>query len=88
MIRPTKIERTKENDEEKIEKTLIASRFVLNRILKGEKFVDISKIKTEWLANDCIKKFSIGQKPCPNIPIWSIRCSANSVMKTMKSTRF
>lgn len=52
MIRPTKIERTKENDEEKIEKTLIASRFVLNRILKGEKFVDISKIKTEWLAND------------------------------------
>lgn len=52
MIRPTKIERTKENDEEKIEKTLIASRFVLNRILKGEKFVDISKIKTEWLEND------------------------------------
>lgn len=56
MIRPTKIERTKENDEEKIEKTLIASRFVLNRILKGEKFVDISKIKTEWLANDLHKE--------------------------------
>lgn len=52
MIRPTKIERTKENDEEKIEKTLIASRFVLNRIVKGEKYVDLSKIKTEWLEND------------------------------------
>ena len=52
MIRPTKIERTKENDEEKIEKTLRASRFVLNRIVKGEKYVDLSKIKTEWLEND------------------------------------
>lgn len=52
MIRPVKIEQPKENDEEKIAKNLRASRFVLNRILKGEKFVDISKIKTEWLAND------------------------------------
>lgn len=65
MIRPTKIERTKENDEEKIEKTLIASRFVLNRILKGEKFVDISKIKTEWLANDFHKEVFDWAKTMP-----------------------
>lgn len=65
MIRPTKIERTKENDEEKIEKTLIASRFVLNRILKGEKFVDISKIKTEWLANDSHKEVFDWAKTMP-----------------------
>lgn len=65
MIRPTKIERTKENDEEKIEKTLIASRFVLNRILKGEKFVAISKIKTEWLANDLHKEVFDWAKTMP-----------------------
>ncbi len=65
MIRPTKIERTKENDEEKIEKTLVASRFVLNRILKGEKFVDISKIKTEWLANDLHKEVFDWAKTMP-----------------------
>ena len=65
MIRPTKIERTRENDEEKIEKTLIASRFVLNRILKGEKFVDISKIKTEWLANDLHKEVFDWAKTMP-----------------------
>lgn len=65
MIRPTKIERTKENDEEKIEKTLIASRFVLNRMLKGEKFVDISKIKTEWLANDLHKEVFDWAKTMP-----------------------
>lgn len=65
MIRPTKIERTKENDEEKIEKTLIASRFVLDRILKGEKFVDISKIKTEWLANDLHKEVFDWAKTMP-----------------------
>lgn len=52
MIRPAKIERPKENDEEKIAKNLRASRFVLNRIVKGEKYVDLSKIKTEWLEND------------------------------------
>lgn len=52
MIRPAKIEQLKENDEEKIAKTLRASRFVLNRIVKGEKYVDLSKIKTEWLEND------------------------------------
>ena len=52
MIRPAKIEQPKENDEEKIAKNLRASRFVLNRILKGEKYVDLSKIKTEWLEND------------------------------------
>lgn len=52
MIRPVKIEQLKENDEEKIAKTLRASRFVLNRIVKGEKYVDLSKIKTEWLEND------------------------------------
>lgn len=52
MIRPAKIEQSKENDEEKIAKTLRASRFVLNRIVKGEKYVDLSKIKTEWLEND------------------------------------
>lgn len=52
MIRPVKIEQPKENDEEKIAKNLRASRFVLNRIVKGEKYVDLSKIKTEWLGND------------------------------------
>lgn len=52
MIRPVKIEQPKENDEEKIAKKLRASRFVLNRIVKGEKYVDLSKIKTEWLEND------------------------------------
>lgn len=52
MIRPVKIEQPKENDEEKIAKTLRASRFVLNRIVKGENYVDLSKIKTEWLEND------------------------------------
>lgn len=52
MIRPVKIEQSKENDEEKIAKNLRASRFVLNRIVKGEKYVDLSKIKTEWLEND------------------------------------
>lgn len=52
MIRPVKIEQPKENDEEKIAKTLRVSRFVLNRIVKGEKYVDLSKIKTEWLEND------------------------------------
>lgn len=52
MIRPVKIEQPKENDEEKIAKKLRASRFVLNRIVKGEKYVDMSKIKTEWLEND------------------------------------
>ena len=52
MIRPAKIEQPKENDEEKIAKTLRASRFVLNRIVKGEKYVDLSKIKAEWLEND------------------------------------
>lgn len=52
MIRPAKIEQRKENDEEKIAKNLRASRFVLNRIVKGEKYVDLSKIKTEWLEND------------------------------------
>lgn len=65
MIRPVKIEQPKENDEEKIEKTLIASRFVLNRILKGEKFVDISKIKTEWLANDLHKEVFDWAKTMP-----------------------
>lgn len=52
MIRPVKIELPKENAEEKIAKNLRASRFVLNRIVKGEKYVDLSKIKTEWLEND------------------------------------
>lgn len=52
MIRPVKIEQPKENEEEKIAKNLRASRFVLNRIVKGEKYVDLSKIKTEWLEND------------------------------------
>lgn len=52
MIRPAKIEQPKENDEKKIAKNLRASRFVLNRIVKGEKYVDLSKIKTEWLEND------------------------------------
>lgn len=52
MIRPVKIEQPKENDEEKIAKNLRASRFVLNRIVKGEKYVDLSKIKIEWLEND------------------------------------
>lgn len=52
MICPVKIEQPKENDEEKIAKNLRASRFVLNRIVKGEKYVDLSKIKTEWLEND------------------------------------
>lgn len=52
MIRPVKIEQPKENDEEKIAKNLRASRFVLNRIVKGEKYVDLSKIQTEWLEND------------------------------------
>lgn len=52
MIRPVKIEQPKENDEEKIAKNLRASRFMLNRIVKGEKYVDLSKIKTEWLEND------------------------------------
>lgn len=52
MIRPVKIEQPKENDDEKIAKNLRASRFVLNRIVKGEKYVDLSKIKTEWLEND------------------------------------
>lgn len=52
MIRPAKIEQPKENNEEKIAKNLRASRFVLNRIVKGEKYVDLSKIKTEWLEND------------------------------------
>ena len=52
MIRPVKIEQPKENDEEKIAKNLRASRFVLNRIVKGEKYVDLSKIKTERLEND------------------------------------
>lgn len=52
MIRPAKIEQPKENDEEKIAKNLRASRFVLNRIVKGEKYVDLSKIKTEWLDDD------------------------------------
>lgn len=52
MIRPVKIEQPKESDEEKIAKNLRASRFVLNRIVKGEKYVDLSKIKTEWLEND------------------------------------
>ncbi len=52
MIRPAKIEQPKENDEEKIAKNLRASRFVLNRIVKGEKYVDLSEIKTEWLEND------------------------------------
>lgn len=52
MIRPAKIEQPKENDEEKTAKNLRASRFVLNRIVKGEKYVDLSKIKTEWLEND------------------------------------
>lgn len=52
MIRPVKIEQPKENDEEKIAKNFRASRFVLNRIVKGEKYVDLSKIKTEWLEND------------------------------------
>ena len=52
MIRPVKIEQPKENDEEKIAKNLRASRFVLNRIVKGEKYVDLSKIKAEWLEND------------------------------------
>lgn len=52
MIRHAKIEQPKENDEEKIAKNLRASRFVLNRIVKGEKYVDLSKIKTEWLEND------------------------------------
>lgn len=46
-------------------KTLIASRFVLNRILKGEKFVDISKIKTEWLANDLHKEVFDWAKTMP-----------------------
>lgn len=52
MIRLVKIEQPKENAEEKIAKNLRASRFVLNRIVKGEKYVDLSKIKTEWLEND------------------------------------
>lgn len=52
MIRPVNIDQPKENDEEKIAKNLRASRFVLNRIVKGEKYVDLSKIKTEWLEND------------------------------------
>lgn len=65
MIRPAKIEQPKENDEEKIAKNLRASRFVLNRIVKGEKYVDLSKIKTEWLANDLHKEVFDWAKTMP-----------------------
>lgn len=65
MIRPVKIEQPKENDEEKIAKNLRASRFVLNRIVKGEKYVDLSKIKTEWLANDLHKEVFDWAKTMP-----------------------
>lgn len=64
MIRPTKSNGQKRTTK-KNRKTLIASRFVLNRILKGEKFVDISKIKTEWLANDLHKEVFDWAKTMP-----------------------
>ena len=65
MIRPAKIEQPKENDEEKVAKALRASRFVVNRILKGEKFVDASKVKSEWLANDVHKEVFEWAKTMP-----------------------
>lgn len=65
MIRPAKIEQPKENDEEKIAKNLRASRFVLNRIVKGEKYVDLSKIKTEWLENDLHRRVFEWAKTMP-----------------------
>lgn len=65
MIRPVKIEQPKENDEEKIAKNLRASRFVLNRIVKGEKYVDLSKIKTEWLENDLHRQIFEWAKTMP-----------------------
>ena len=65
MIRPVKIEQPKENDEEKIAKNLRASRFVLNRIVKGEKYVDLSKIKTEWLENDLHRRVFEWAKTMP-----------------------
>lgn len=65
MIRPAKIEQPKENDEEKIAKNLRASRFVLNRIVKGEKYVDLSKIKTEWLENDLHRQVFEWSKTMP-----------------------
>lgn len=65
MIRPVKIEQPKENDEEKIAKYLRASRFVLNRIVKGEKYVDLSKIKTEWLENDLHRQVFEWSKTMP-----------------------
>lgn len=65
MIRPAKIEQPKENDEEKVAKTLRASRFVLNRIVKGEKYADLSKIKTDWFENDLHKKVFEWAKTMP-----------------------
>ena len=65
MIRLPKIEQPKESDEEKVAKTLRASRFVLNRILKGEKFADVNVIKTEWLANDVHKEVFEWAKTMP-----------------------
>lgn len=65
MIRLPKTEQPKENDEEKVAKTLRASRFVLNRILKGEKFADINVIKTEWLASDVHKEVFEWAKTMP-----------------------
>lgn len=55
-IRPQREEPVKEIKEEKQNKNLHASRFVVNRLLNNAVYVDLAKINKEWFANDTHKK--------------------------------
>lgn len=55
-VRPIREEPVKENVEEKQAKNLRASRFIVNRLLNNEVYIDLGKVKREWLANDTHKK--------------------------------
>ena len=55
-VRPKREEPVKEIKEEKQNKNLHASRFVVNRLLNNAVYVDLAKINKEWFANDTHKK--------------------------------
>lgn len=55
-IRPQREEPVKEIKEEKQNKNLHASRFIVNRLLNNAVYTDLAKINKEWFANDTHKK--------------------------------
>lgn len=51
ITRPVQQEVVKVNDEEKIAKNLRASRFIARKLLSGDGYVNLDRIKSEWLVD-------------------------------------